>query len=71
MAVEKFTISFPEELAERVRELAEDNVSAWLADAAAAKLRSLAALKLIKDFEDEHGEITEAELEQVRKKWRD
>lgn len=46
------------------------NVSAWLADAARAKLRRKRLQELVLHYEAEHGEITAEELAEVRKKWR-
>lgn len=73
MAVDKFTVSFDPDLAKQVRELAEAeelSVSAWLADAARAKTRRAAARAALDWYESQHGEITDEELEEVRKVWR-
>lgn len=69
MSVEKFTISFASELFERVRTVADGNVSGWLADAASRKLRHLEALELLREYEAEHGEVSQEELAEVRKEW--
>jgi hypothetical protein len=45
------------------------NVSAWLAEAARVRLRQLAAKRALKAFEDQVGEVTEAELGQARRSW--
>lgn len=73
MAVDKFTVSFEPDLAKQVRELAEAeglSVSAWLADAAERRIKRHLARQLLEEYEAEHGEITEEELEEVRKVWR-
>lgn len=69
MAVEKFTVSFDSELAKDVRAQARENLSSWLADAARRKLRHRAAVDVLTEYEQQHGEISEDELEAVRKKW--
>jgi hypothetical protein len=72
MAVEKLAISLPPELLAEVRSDAEscgETVSGWLADAAARKLRRRAAQNALREFEAEHGEITDEELAEVRTLW--
>ncbi len=72
MPVEKFAVSFDPDLAAEVRAHAEaegESLSGWLADAAARKLRRAAARAVLTDYEAEHGEITDAELAQVRGQW--
>jgi hypothetical protein len=69
MPVQKLTISFPPELVAQVRDVAEGNVSSWLADAAERKLRRLRAGELLRAYETEHGAISEEELAQVRVDW--
>lgn len=72
MAVEKLAISFPPDLLAHVREDAEahgESVSEWLVDAASRKLRTAAARAALETYEAEHGEITEAEMSEVRARW--
>lgn len=72
MPVEKFAVSFDPRLAAEVRAHAEaegESLSGWLADAAARKLRRVAARAVLADYEAEHGEITEEELAKVRSQW--
>jgi len=72
MAVEKLAISFPPALAREVRaraSAASESVSGWLADAAARKLRRIAAREALDAYEAEHGVITDEELERTRTQW--
>ena len=52
-------------LGDEVRAAAEHsgkNLSSWIAEASAAKLRSEALSKLLDDWEDQHGPLTSEEL---------
>jgi metal-responsive CopG/Arc/MetJ family transcriptional regulator len=73
MPARKLAISLDGDLAKEVQRAAKaesrGNVSAWLAEAARSRLRQLAAKQALKVYEDEMGEITEAELRQVRRLW--
>ncbi|HVZ86848.1 MAG TPA: hypothetical protein VHG72_07755 [Polyangia bacterium] len=73
MAAKKLAISLDGQLAREVQQAARaeagGNVSAWLAEAARVHLRQLAAKRALKVFEDEMGEITEAELRQAGRAW--
>lgn len=65
MKVDKLSISFAPELGDAVRDAARhggSSLSAWLADAAAAKLRAQALTDYLEEWEQEHGELTPAEL---------
>ena len=65
MAVEKMSISLKRHLADEVREAADragKGVSAWVAEAAAAKLRSEALSDFLDDWEGRHGALTGEEL---------
>jgi hypothetical protein len=58
MAVEKLSISFPNDLAAAVRELADDNdesVSAFLVAAAKQRVRDLLLRRYLEDVAAEHG----------------
>jgi hypothetical protein len=62
---EKFSISFEAELVHDVRTAAAragKPLSAWLAEAAAAKLRSEALEQFLDEWEERHGPITADEL---------
>ncbi|MEU4542772.1 ribbon-helix-helix protein, CopG family [Nonomuraea dietziae] len=65
MAVKKISISLPEEILDEVARLAEReglSVSAWLAQAAGHVIRREAGLAAVREWEAEHGEITDEEL---------
>ena len=69
MTVARFAISFDQELARAVRRAAgKEPTSAWLADAARRKLRTEGLLRVVRDWEDEHGELTDAELHDAKRK---
>jgi hypothetical protein len=64
--VDKLSVSFAPELGDAVRDAARhghSSVSAWLADAAAAKLRSQALAEYLADWEAQHGQLTAEELQ--------
>lgn len=72
MAVEKFAVSFDPELAAAVRGTAEEegsSISAWLADAAAHKLRLNAGREALAEYERTQGEITEDEIRRAEAMW--
>ena len=65
MKVAKLSISFDSDLGDAVRGAANhkgSSLSAWLADAAAAKLRAEALADYLEHWEAEHGELTADEL---------
>lgn len=65
MRVDKLSISFDPDLGDAVRNAAHNqgsSLSAWLADAAAAKLRAEALGAYLEDWEAEHGQLTAEEL---------
>lgn len=65
MKVDKLSVSFAPDLGDAVRDAArhsESSLSAWLADAAAAKLRAQALTDYLQEWETRHGELTPAEL---------
>jgi hypothetical protein len=70
----KIAVSFDEELAADIAEAAagetDGNVSAWLASAARAELRRKALREAVAAFEAENGVITDAEVDEARRKWR-
>jgi len=69
----KLAVSFEATLATEIQRAASQetngNVSAWLAEAARQKIRQRALAEAVAAYEAEHGEITEEELAEVRRKW--
>ena len=69
VAIERLTISLESGLAAAVRDAAvadEQNMSAWLADAARRRLVTRGLHDVVADWEAEHGAFTEAELARAR-----
>ncbi len=69
MAVERLTVSLEAELAIAVRDAAdadEQNVSAWLADAARRQLATRGLREVVAAWEQQHGAFTETELADAR-----
>ncbi|WP_423915999.1 hypothetical protein [Candidatus Poriferisodalis sp.] len=69
MTTERLTISLEAGLAGAVRKAAaadDQNMSAWLADAARRRLVTRGLRDVIADWEATHGAFTEAELAQAR-----
>lgn len=69
MKVDKMSISLDAELGDQVRDAAKRSrkgLSAWLAEAAAEKLRAEALAEFLDDWEREHGAFTEEELSRAR-----
>jgi len=65
MKVDKLSVSFEPALGDAVREAARRQgagLSRWLADAAAARLRSEALAEFLDEWEAEHGAFTAEEL---------
>ena len=63
------SISMDPQLGDDVRVAAERagmSVSAWLAEAAAARLRKQALAEFLSDWQAKHGKITAAELAKAR-----
>lgn len=74
MAVRKLAISLVEDLASDVQEAARTegvSVSAWLAEAAQDHIRRKRLAAFIADFEKDHGEITEDEMNKACATWPD
>ena len=68
MGVEKMSVSFDLELGEAIRTSAasgNQSVSAWLADAARDRLRLEALGEAIGAWEQEHGPLTDAEVDEA------
>ena len=69
MTVERLTVSIASELAVAVREAAEadeQNVSAWLADAARRQLATRGLRDVVASWEREHGAFSDEELAAAR-----
>lgn len=69
MAVERLTVSLESELAIAIREAAdadEQNVSAWLADAARRRLANRGLRDIVVAWEHEHGALSSDELAAAR-----
>jgi hypothetical protein len=69
MRVDKMSISMDPQLGDDVRSAAERagvSVSAWLADAAAARLRKQALSDFLATWQAKHGKITAKELSKAR-----
>jgi hypothetical protein len=65
MRVDKMSVSFNAELGDAVRSAAAHAgkpLSAWLAEAAAVKLRADALTEFLADWESGHGALTAAEI---------
>ncbi len=65
MKVDKLSISLDPELGDAIRSAAAEAgkpVSAWLAEAAASKLRAEALARFLEGWETEHGALTADEL---------
>jgi hypothetical protein len=63
--VDKLSISLDPDLGDAVRDAAKhkgSSLSAWLAEAAAAKLRAEALAEYLDEWEAEHGQLTADEL---------
>lgn len=69
MSVDKLSISLDSDLAEAVRDAArrnDQNLSAWLAGAAAARLRREGLRDFLDAWEDEHGHFSADAIEEAR-----
>ncbi len=70
MKVDKLSVSFDAELGDAVRSAASQAgkpVSAWLAEAAASKLRAEALAQFLADWQTEHGVLTAEEIAQAER----
>jgi hypothetical protein len=69
MTVARLAVSFDKKLASAVRRAAGNQpTSVWLADAARRKLRAEGLLGVVRDWEKEHGELSEVELKALNRK---
>ena len=69
MTVARLAVSFDKKLASAVRRAAgNEPTSVWLADAARRKLRAEGLLGVVRDWEKEHGELSEVELKALNRK---
>jgi hypothetical protein len=67
--VDKMSVSMDPQLGDEIRDAAERagvSVSAWLAGAAAARLRKQALADFLAGWQAKHGKITAAELTKAR-----
>lgn len=72
MTATRMAISLDPTLAKRIRRAAAGQpISAWLADAAARKLRAQGLLKVVEEFEAEQGALRAEELDAVLRSWGD
>jgi len=65
MKVDKLSVSFEATLGDNIRNAAQKagtGISSWLAEAAAAKLRTEALREFLDAWESEHGPLTAEEL---------
>ena len=63
MTVARIAVSFDKDLARAVRRAAgKEPTSSWLADAARRKLRAEGLLRVVGEWEKEHGTLGKAEL---------
>ena len=72
MAVEKLSLSFEPDLAQRAREAAEStgrSLSAFVAEAVEQRLKLESGRRLLEEWEQEQGAITERERAKVRSRW--
>ncbi len=63
--MDKLSVSFAPNVGDAVREAAYakgSSISAWLEDAAAAKLRAQALAEYLREWEAQHGALSEEEL---------
>jgi hypothetical protein len=69
----KLAISFDGRLASEVQRAAQrqaaGNVSAWLAEAARDRLRLEGGRQLLKEYEAQHGAITNEQIAEIEREW--
>jgi hypothetical protein len=71
MSVARFAVSFDQKLARAVRRASgKEPVSSWLADAAQRKLRAEGLLRVVHEWETEHGRLDDAEIRAVERRQR-
>lgn len=69
MTFETLSISIGSDLANQIKEHAGGDVSAWMTEAARARLRQTAAQALLSEYEHANGVITSDELQDLRRAW--
>jgi hypothetical protein len=63
MSVIRLSVSFDADLARAVRQAAgKEPTSSWLADAARRKLRAGGLMRVVREWEGEHGTLADSEL---------
>jgi hypothetical protein len=71
MSVARFAVSFDQKLARAVRRASgKEPLSSWLADAAQRKLRAEGLLKVVGEWEAEHGRLNDTELQAAERRQR-
>lgn len=72
-AIARISFTLSPSLAVDIQESADaesgGNVSAWLAEAAQRRVRARARREFVRQYEAEHGKITDEEMEEARKRW--
>lgn len=71
MAIEKVSISLPVELLAEARQYAGDNLSAYVADSLRRHVLADRLAEYLGELDAEFGELTEDEMAQARRLWRD
>lgn len=67
--VGRFSVTFDRALNKEVRRAAGDNISAWMAEAAREQLRREAAAEFVRQFEEEHGNVSAEAIAEVEREW--
>jgi len=71
MTTKKMSVSFPPELSDEIQAQARAagmSVSAWLAEAAAAHVRSQRLREALDAYQEERGSFTEEEIDHARER---
>jgi post-segregation antitoxin (ccd killing protein) len=71
VGMSKVSVTIEDEVLETARRESGGNLSAYVNDALKRYGRRQAMRRIVEEYEAEHGEITEAELEEARRKWLD
>lgn len=71
MGMSKISVTVEDEVLETARREAGGNLSAYVNEALKRHGRREAMRRLVEEWEAEHGEITDEELEEARRRWLD
>jgi hypothetical protein len=71
MAIEKVSISLPSDLLAEARQYARGNLSAYVADSLRRRVLADRLGEYLAELDDEFGPLTEGELAEARRLWRD